>query len=40
MVSLEPLGPEPAIFEKKNFPKETNGQITGEKVYDFNAFLW
>jgi hypothetical protein len=31
MVSLEPSGPEPAIFEKKKFPKETNGQIKEKK---------
>jgi hypothetical protein len=27
-------------FWKKFFRKVTSGQITREKVYDFNAFLW
>jgi hypothetical protein len=39
MVSLEPSGPEPTIFEK-NFPEIDQWPNVGKKVYDSNTFIW
>ncbi len=39
-VSLEPARTGPTIFGKKFSRKVTSGQITEEKLYDTNGFLW